>query len=282
MHQQHAIDRGIRQRQLELVDQRRQRRPRGRPFHHALRRRHEGEAALGLLAEQAEIGRGIADAEHALAARVDPAARGCRGRRNAAPPRRAAGRRNCADRRRRWTWLESYHEPAALRSRSRRPAITMLRVRPANLNEDDPMPAETKLFHVPEGQLRRAASTIPRAARPRRSTRRRRRRSRPRSRPPAGSSPTSWSRITTPTTPTASPSSRRSTTAAWWRRKAEAGKNPAGRRDRARGRHGQRRQARGQRDRDARPHRRPHHLLVPRRQARRSPATRCSRSAAAA
>ena len=73
MHQQHAIDRGIRQRQFELVDQRRERRPRGRPFHHALRRRHEGEAALGLLAEQPEIGRGVADAEHAQPARIGPA-----------------------------------------------------------------------------------------------------------------------------------------------------------------------------------------------------------------
>ena len=44
--------------------------------------------------------------------------------------------------------------------------------------------------------------------------------------------------------------------------------NPAGRRDRARGRQGQRRQSQRQRDRDARPHRGPHHLLVPRRQAR--------------
>ena len=46
------------------------------------------------------------------------------------------------------------------------------------------------------------------------------------------------------------------------------GEDPAGRRDRARGRQGQRRQARRERDRDARPHRGPHHLLVPRRQAR--------------
>ena len=44
MHQQHAIDRGIRQRQLELIDQRRQRGLARRPFHHALRGRHEGEA----------------------------------------------------------------------------------------------------------------------------------------------------------------------------------------------------------------------------------------------
>ena len=44
-----------------------QRRPRGRPFQHALGRRHEGDAALAVLAKQAEIGRGIAEAEHALA-----------------------------------------------------------------------------------------------------------------------------------------------------------------------------------------------------------------------
>jgi len=36
--------------------------------------RHEGEAALGLFAEQSEIGRGVADAEHALAGGVGPAA----------------------------------------------------------------------------------------------------------------------------------------------------------------------------------------------------------------
>ena len=73
MHQQHAIDGGVRQRQFKLIDQRRQRRLRGRPFHHALRRRHEGEATLGLLAEQPEIGRGVADAEDALSTRIDPA-----------------------------------------------------------------------------------------------------------------------------------------------------------------------------------------------------------------
>ena len=48
----------------------------------------------------------------------------------------------------------------------------------------------------------------------------------------------------------------------------EAGENPGGRRDRARGRQGEGRQAVRQRDRDARPHARPHRLLVPRRQAR--------------
>src|SRR5882724_8763612 len=67
MHQEDAIDRGIRQRQREFIDQRRQRRPPGRPFQDALRRRHESEAALRILAEQPEVGRRIADAEHALA-----------------------------------------------------------------------------------------------------------------------------------------------------------------------------------------------------------------------
>jgi hypothetical protein len=67
VHQQHPIDRGILQRQVELVDQRRQARPLRRPLHHALRRRHEGEAALRLLPEQSEIGRRVADAEHAHA-----------------------------------------------------------------------------------------------------------------------------------------------------------------------------------------------------------------------
>src|SRR5262249_5687123 len=40
---------------------------------HALRRRHEGEAAFRLLAKQTEIGRRIADAEHAQAAGVGEA-----------------------------------------------------------------------------------------------------------------------------------------------------------------------------------------------------------------
>ncbi len=73
MDQQHAIDGGIGQRQFVLLDQRRQRRPARRPAHDALRRRHQGEAALGLLAEQAEIGRRIADAEHAQLMGILPA-----------------------------------------------------------------------------------------------------------------------------------------------------------------------------------------------------------------
>src|SRR6266436_1747893 len=73
MNQQDAVDRGIRQRQRKFIDQCRERRPRGRPFQHALRRRHEGDAALAVLAKQAEIGRGIAEAEYPLALRVRPA-----------------------------------------------------------------------------------------------------------------------------------------------------------------------------------------------------------------
>ena len=80
--------------------------PRGRPFHHALRRRHEGKAALGLFAKQAEIGRRIADAEHALAARIGPARADAAADEAARHHARAAGRRNCAGRRRRWTWRQ--------------------------------------------------------------------------------------------------------------------------------------------------------------------------------
>src|SRR5258705_276054 len=70
MNQQDAVDRGIGQRQRKFIDQCCQRRPRGRPFQHALRRRHEGDAALAVLAKQAEIGGRIAKAEYPLALRV--------------------------------------------------------------------------------------------------------------------------------------------------------------------------------------------------------------------
>ena len=73
MDEQHAVDCGIRQRPLVFLDQRRQRRPRRRPTHHALRGRHQRQATLGFFAEQAEIRRRIADTEHALAARIFPA-----------------------------------------------------------------------------------------------------------------------------------------------------------------------------------------------------------------
>src|SRR5262249_32688914 len=48
-------------------------RPVGRPFHHPLHRRHEGEAAFRLLAKEPEIGRRIAHPEHAHAAHVGEA-----------------------------------------------------------------------------------------------------------------------------------------------------------------------------------------------------------------
>ena len=73
MHEQHAVDRGIGERQVELVDERREARAHRGPFHHALRRRHEGEAAFRLLAKEAEIGRRIADARDAHPARVGKA-----------------------------------------------------------------------------------------------------------------------------------------------------------------------------------------------------------------
>src|SRR5207248_708915 len=72
VNQEDAIDRSVRERQRELLDQRCQRGPPSRPFQHALRRRHESKAALAILAEQAEIGRRIADAEHTLVSRVRP------------------------------------------------------------------------------------------------------------------------------------------------------------------------------------------------------------------
>ena len=70
MHEQHAVDGAVAQRQVELVDQRGQGRPGRGPFHHPLRRRHEGEAAFRLFAKEPEIGSRIADAEHLHAAGV--------------------------------------------------------------------------------------------------------------------------------------------------------------------------------------------------------------------
>ena len=72
MDQQDAVDGGIRQRQRILIDEGCESRPRRGPFQHALRRRHEGDAALGVFPEQSEIGRGITDAEHALTVRTGP------------------------------------------------------------------------------------------------------------------------------------------------------------------------------------------------------------------
>src|SRR5262249_31740740 len=73
MHEEHAIDRGIGERQLELIDEGGETGPVGRPFHHPLHRRHEGEAAFRLLAKEPEIRRRIAHPEYAHAARVGKA-----------------------------------------------------------------------------------------------------------------------------------------------------------------------------------------------------------------
>src|SRR6476660_1298032 len=73
MDHQHAVDGGIRQRQGKFIDQRCEGWPRRRPLQHALRGRHEGDAALRFLAKQAEIRRGIAKAEHPMAIGGRPA-----------------------------------------------------------------------------------------------------------------------------------------------------------------------------------------------------------------
>src|SRR6185437_16042520 len=73
MHQQYAVDRGLRQRHGELIDQGGQRGARGRPFQYPLCRRDESDATLGVFTKKSEIGRGIADAEHALSIGARPA-----------------------------------------------------------------------------------------------------------------------------------------------------------------------------------------------------------------
>src|ERR1700694_3467196 len=70
---QDAVDGGIRQRQRKLIDQCCEGWARRRPLQHALRGRHEGDAALRVLAKQAEIRGGIAQAEHPLATGGRPA-----------------------------------------------------------------------------------------------------------------------------------------------------------------------------------------------------------------
>ena len=73
MHQEHPIDGGIGEGQLELIDEGGKPGPVGRPFHHPLHRRHEGEAAFRLLAKEPEVRRRVAHPEHAHAARVGKA-----------------------------------------------------------------------------------------------------------------------------------------------------------------------------------------------------------------
>src|SRR4051812_8111528 len=73
MHQQDAVDRRIAEREIEFLHQCGERGARRRPFHHALRRRHEGKTAFRLIAKQAEIGRRVTDPGDPLRARIAPA-----------------------------------------------------------------------------------------------------------------------------------------------------------------------------------------------------------------
>ena len=63
----HPIDAGIGQRHHAGFDQGRGRGAGGRPVHHALCRRHEGQNPQGVAAKHFQIGRGIADPENRLA-----------------------------------------------------------------------------------------------------------------------------------------------------------------------------------------------------------------------
>ena len=72
MGEQHAVHGGVGQRQVGLVHQRRRVRPLGRPMQHALLRGHERHHPSRLVAELAQEGRGIAQAQHRLAAHVRP------------------------------------------------------------------------------------------------------------------------------------------------------------------------------------------------------------------
>jgi len=73
MNEEHPVDLGIGERHLQLIDQGGKTGPVGRPFHHPLRGRHEGEAAFRLLAKQAEIRRRITHSQHAHAAGIGEA-----------------------------------------------------------------------------------------------------------------------------------------------------------------------------------------------------------------
>ena len=69
---ENAIECRIGQRQGVVGDEGRRVRSFRRPVHHALDRRHEGDRPLGIC-EIGEIGRGVADAEHALTVDRGPA-----------------------------------------------------------------------------------------------------------------------------------------------------------------------------------------------------------------
>ena len=82
-------------------------------------------------------------------------ARGCRGRRNAAPPRRAAGRRNCADRRRRWTWRNCTTNDSTDSRGVQADAVNHATVA-AEPHEERRHAGRNPSVPLPEGQLRRA------------------------------------------------------------------------------------------------------------------------------
>ncbi len=67
VHQQHTVDAAIGQRQRRRIDERRGRVAVGRPVHHALLGRHEGQHPHRFGAVLVEVGRGVADAQHRMA-----------------------------------------------------------------------------------------------------------------------------------------------------------------------------------------------------------------------
>ena len=72
MDQQHAVDRAVGQRQVELVDQGGVVAALARPARDALRRRHEGQGPLGLFHEGPQERGGIAQPQHGVAAHARP------------------------------------------------------------------------------------------------------------------------------------------------------------------------------------------------------------------
>jgi len=72
MREQHQIHRRVGQGQVRLVHERGIAGPFGRPMQHPLRGGHEGDDPLRLVQERAQVGRGVAEAEHAPPAHVGP------------------------------------------------------------------------------------------------------------------------------------------------------------------------------------------------------------------
>jgi len=71
-HQKDAVERGFPERQEHGVDEGRCGRSRARPHRDALRGRHQGDGPLGLVAENRQIGVGIADAGEREAPEIGP------------------------------------------------------------------------------------------------------------------------------------------------------------------------------------------------------------------